>query len=136
MCAVRNLFADFVCNLAKVYEVTGNVNHLRRGVGAKARHFDAATLVGDGIDGVNEILITGDEHGCIVASGQRKHVHGDLNIEIRFARAVVKGLQFFLHDAETVAPHPEQKTLLTFSADINAGVEESSEQAAIAEQDT
>ena len=131
---VRKLFAHLVCDFAEVYEIVGHINQLRRGVGAKARDFDAAAFVGDGVDGIDEIFVAGDEHGGIVASGQAQHVNGDFDIEVGFACAVVKSFQFFLDDAKTVAAHPEQETLLAFRPDIHARIEEGSEQSSVAEQ--
>jgi len=40
-----------------------------------------------------------------------------------------------LHDTKPVPPHPQQKSLLPFCADVYAGVEEGAQKPTVAEQD-
>src|SRR3712207_7243101 len=131
---VRGLFANLVGYLAEVYEVVGHVYQLRRGVRAEARDLDAAALLGDGVDCVDEVLVARDEHGSVVAPGEREHVDGDLYVEVRLARPVVEGLQFFVYDAEAVATHPEEEALLALGADVHAGVEEGAQKPPVAQE--
>src|SRR5438309_6736169 len=122
---VNKVLANLVGNLAEIDEAVADVDQLWRSVGSESGNLDATAFVSDGVDGIDEVFIARNQHRGIVATGQRKHVDGDLNIEVCFARAVVECLQLFLHDAKTIAPHPKQKSLLTFRAGINSGVKES-----------
>jgi hypothetical protein len=133
--AVRKFFAHLFGNIAEINKVVCHVNQLRRGVGTKARDFDATTFVCDSVDGIDEIFVARDEHRRVVATGETEHVDSNLNVEICFARAVVKSFQFFVYDAKTVAAHPEQKALLPLSSYVHACVKESAQQTTVAQQD-
>ena len=132
---LRRIFADQIGDVAKIDKEIGNVDQTRSRVRTEARNLNAAAFVSDGVDRVDEIFVAGDEYGSVVSAREREHIHRDLYIEIRFPRAVVEGLQLFLHDAKTVSPHPQKKALLTFGTDIHASVKERAKKAAVSEQD-
>src|SRR6476660_2812972 len=131
---MRDLLSHIDGELTEIDEIVSDVDQLGRSVGAKAGDLHAAAFIGDGVHRVNKIFVTRNEHRGVVTARQRQHVNRDFNVEISFSRAVVERLQFFLNHAETVTTHPEQKTLLAFSADINARVEKRSQEATVAEQ--
>src|SRR5206468_12737880 len=121
---MSEVLAHSLGNLAQVNKAIGHIDQLGSRVGAKAGNLNATAFVRDCVNGIDEVFIAGYEHGRVVAAGQRQHVHGNLHIEVGFARAVVESLEFLLHDAKTVAAHPKQKTLLASSARASAGKKE------------
>src|SRR5687768_192753 len=131
---VRDLLAHFVGDLAEIDKVVSHVDQLWRGVRSEAGNLHATAFVRHGIHRVNKILVTRHEHCRVVTTGKGQHVYGDLDVEICFPGAVVKGFQFFLNHAETITSHPEQKSLLTLGADVDTGVEERSQKPSIAKQ--
>ncbi len=135
MRALRRVLAHEFGDVAEVDEEIGDVDQARRRVRSEPGDLDAAALVGDGIDRVNEILVAGHEYCRIIASRERQHIDRYLDVEVRLPGPVVKGLELLLHDAKAVPAHPEQETLLAFGAGIDAGVEERAQKPAVAEKD-
>ena len=95
--------------------------------------FDAATFVSHGVYRIDKVFVAGNEHRCVITASQRKHINRDFHVEVGFSGAVVKSLELLLDYAKAVAPHPQQESLLSLSAGIDAGIKESPKQAAIAQ---
>src|SRR5687768_7192249 len=132
---LRHILADEVSDLTQVDEERRDVDQARRGVRAETRHLDTTALVRDGVHGIHEILVAGDEHRRVISPGEAEHIHGDLHIEVSLTRSVVEGLQFLLHDPKAVAAHPEQKTLLALCPGVDSRIKERAEEPAIPHQD-
>src|SRR5207245_4792429 len=79
---VNKVLANLVGNLAEIDEAVTDVDQLWRSVGSESGNLDATTFVGDGVDGIDEVFVTRNQHRGLVATGQRKHVDGDLNIDV------------------------------------------------------
>src|SRR5436190_19230337 len=109
---VNKVFPHFIRNLAQIDEAISDVDQLWCGVRSEPGNLNATSLVSDRVDRINEIFIARDKHGRVVTAGEREHIDRNLDIEICLARAIVKSLQLFLHDAKSIASHPKQKALL------------------------
>ena len=133
---LRRIFSDQVRDITEIDKEISNVDQTRSGVRAEPSDLDAAAFVSDRVDRIDKIFVARYEYRRVVTSGERQHIHGDLYVEIRLSRAVVERFQLLLDDAETVSPHPQEKSLLTFSAYIDASVKEGAKEPAVSEQDT
>src|SRR5205085_8854204 len=122
------VLTDKICNLSQINKKIGNVNEPRSSIRPEPGHFYAAALVRDGIDRVDKVFIAGDEHRRIITASEAEHVHGYLNIQIRFACTVVEGLELLLNDTEAISAHPKQKSLLSFCTRIDTGIEKCAKQ--------